>query len=103
MPFDALHPDAPVTPDLTEPSPEALAYILRNKELWPTPFRQQGWDFRHGRSCAVGLCYDVWGIAIVDVESLHPAVNRGVFSCHYWGPWAPHVTPEQVAAAILDK
>lgn len=57
MPFDALQPDTAV-PDLTKPTPEALAYVLRHKELWPADFGP--WMFASCEHCAIGLANKLW-------------------------------------------
>ena len=43
--------------DLTRPSLEGLAYILRHKELWPKNFE---WEFYRCDRCAMGLAYRLW-------------------------------------------
>lgn len=40
------------TPDLTVPSLEGLAYLLRHRELWPEGFE---WAFDDCKTCAMGL------------------------------------------------
>jgi len=44
--------------DVATPSLSSLAFILRNKELWPDDFH---WDFWNCSTCAMGLAMEVWG------------------------------------------
>lgn len=60
---DALKALAPV--DLSKPSLEALAYLLRHKELWPAGFE---WNFDECDTCAIGLTTRVWDVAVSDMQ-----------------------------------
>ncbi len=53
MPFDGTPP----VPDLSVPSLENLAYVLRHRETWPQGFV---WDYRYSPSCAMGLTHMLW-------------------------------------------
>lgn len=44
-------------PDLTKPSLEGLAYLLRRKDLWPKGFV---WDWGKLNHCAIGLAARHW-------------------------------------------
>lgn len=44
--------------DLSKPSSKALAYLLRNPQLWPKGFV---WDYTCNSGCAMGLADRVWG------------------------------------------
>jgi hypothetical protein len=44
-------------PVLIRPSLVALAYVLRNKERWPSDFI---WDYRFPAGCPLGLYFRVW-------------------------------------------
>lgn len=60
MPFDSLK-ELETNPDLTKPSMEALAYVLRHQETWP---EGHTWDFAFPLSptqCGTEGC--AWGIA----------------------------------------
>jgi hypothetical protein len=48
-----------IHPDLSKPSPAALAYILRHKELWPPGFE---FDYSDCCYCAMGLADQLWQI-----------------------------------------
>ncbi len=53
MPFDGTPP----IPDLSVPSLENLAYMLRHRETWPEGFR---WSYRNYNTCALGLADQMW-------------------------------------------
>lgn len=44
--------------NLSKPTIEGLAYILRHEEEWPEDFH---WDFSSHRTCALGLMSEKWG------------------------------------------
>lgn len=54
MPFD-LKPT--IKPDLSTPTLEGLAYILRHKEEWPRGFK---WDYENCAQCAMGMTVEIW-------------------------------------------
>jgi hypothetical protein len=105
----------PATPDLTKPSPRALAHILRDKTLWPP-----GFEFGFGKcaTCALAIEAKTWpeefpvpspwyaarALGISDQESLRifmdrrVAVKRGWFSTAGWDP--ANLTPEAIAADL---
>lgn len=65
MPFDTL--PAHTTPDLSQPTADALAYVLRHREMWPVGFGP--WDYRTCATCAVGLAHRLWGThELIDVS-----------------------------------
>jgi hypothetical protein len=41
----------------SKPSLQALAFMLRNKETWPSNFK---WNFSFCENCAIGLAYRTW-------------------------------------------
>lgn len=91
MPFDS-------TPT-AEPSFTELARILRHKEEWPEGFE---WDYRYGRSCAIGLADRLWG---PQRRFRIPAeIYAGVYCPQRWYGWLCPPTaqpkPEWVADAI---
>lgn len=45
------------TPDLTRPTLEGLAWLLRHKEAWPEGF---SWYFPDCSRCAMGLASRIW-------------------------------------------
>ena len=73
-----------VTPDLTQPSKEALIHLLRHKETWP-----QGFDFLFVSACrcAMGLAVAVWPEQVrhynaYDVSAaigIHPSTGQRIF------------------------
>jgi hypothetical protein len=52
-----LMSDTRTAPDLSKPSFEGLAYLLRHKEFWPEGF---AWDYSEIRKCAIGLTNSYW-------------------------------------------
>ena len=44
--------------DLSKPSVKGLAYLLRNKQLWPAGFI---WEYQYHCGCAMGLAKRMWG------------------------------------------
>ncbi len=112
MPFDTttttlLHHNTEAAPDLSTPSIEALAWMLRRRELWPTAFKKREWDFTHRCTCAVGLADCLWGVDRVNralfFGPLFPAIQNNVFAADSdLYPVAGLATPEDVADQ-LDK
>ena len=45
-------------PDLTTPSTQGLAWLLRHREHWPKGFV---WTYTHCTGCAMGLAHRLWG------------------------------------------
>lgn len=43
--------------DLSKPSLEALAHVLRHREMWPAKFK---WRYNNCDSCAMGLAKQLW-------------------------------------------
>ena len=43
--------------DLSKPSLESLAWLLRHREMWPKGFE---WDYMHCPTCAMGMAYALW-------------------------------------------
>lgn len=59
-----MKPDQIVKPSLT-----ALAFVLRNWELWPPGFR---WNYDYCETCALGMARKLWpasALAIADFRS----------------------------------
>jgi hypothetical protein len=48
-------------PDLSQPSVQALAYLLRHPELWPADFR---FDFFDLDRCAIGLASELEALLV---------------------------------------
>jgi hypothetical protein len=53
MPFDGKS----FVPDLTVPSLENLAFMLRHRETWPADFE---WNYVYLETCAIGLADRMW-------------------------------------------
>jgi hypothetical protein len=106
MPFDGtLNQRLP--PDLTEPSLEGLAYLLRHKKLWPTYFK---WDFleilttrrlSHTRASTL--------VAFIASAEVHDCGSRGCaigLACLMWprqfaGAWVSNSTMSKSVSRIL--
>lgn len=56
----------------------ALAFILRNKELWPKGFE---WDYNNCNKCAMGLAKNLWDWKMEEVPYLR---GRAVFLIDYF-------------------
>lgn len=46
--------------DLSKPSLEGLAFLLRHQELWPKGFV---WNYADCSKCAMGMAHDLWAVA----------------------------------------
>lgn len=100
-----------------EPSLPNLSYVLRHKEYWPEGFE---WDYRYPSSCAIGLCEELYGQRVSQLDgSLEISVGsvRGegnsfsdifcntretyrVFGFSLWPLVHSDITPEIVADRI---
>lgn len=49
-------------PDLSTPSLEGLAYLLRHPEKWPEGFK---WDYSECSQCAMGLAFHLWNSQVI--------------------------------------
>ena len=88
--------DAP--PDLSEPTLEGLAWLLRHREAWPVGF---GWHLKWRDTCAQGLGDLFWGkVAVNDLLATVPLFScRRIFHRGSW--WHPErITSEMVADRI---
>ncbi len=98
----------PELPDLTKPSPRALAYILRDKTLWPP-----GFEFHYGRcaTCALQIAHLQWPEEIPSPSSWYVAgaldINIltaiRIFMCRpskVLPGWFETGTPEAIAADL---
>src|ERR1700733_15343039 len=103
---------AETAPDLSKPSLEGLAWLLRHKERWPTSFQ---WNFSEANSCGIGLARREWSSYQSMMQSFaqhHPPFGltlpqtvaifyRGAglnLLCWLRAKW--RVTPEMVAERI---
>ena len=86
-------------PDLTKPSVEGLAYILRHTEEWPEGFT---WDYGRLGGCALALTDSRWGLN----DSYESAAALGLTSDQRWeiffALWGQtdNPEPEDVATAL---
>ena len=58
-----------------KPSLSTLAFILRNRELWPEDFE---WEFSSCRKCAMGLAHVMWPSVVKDTCSEAMAIAFGI-------------------------
>lgn len=93
MPFDGVP-----KPDLSMPSLENLAYVLRHRETWPPDFE---WDYRKLSCCAVGLSIRLWGCGYYIPSAIVVGVRPWRF-CFLLPVLIRLVKPEHVADAIDD-
>lgn len=114
MPFD------PSPPDLSMPSIEGLAWVLRHREAWP---KRHNWDFsitlrpRYTQcwrecgtaGCALGIAKRLWGIEASDyaAANLFGISTKAADAIFYGGAYGvattKDVTPEMVADMIDRK
>jgi len=89
----------------SKPSLRTLAYVLRNRELWPAGFE---WDYRACGTCALGVANRLWGITNTSDEleayfglsvreAEHIFINDALLGRRVLGG---DVTPAQVADLI---
>lgn len=83
---------APRVPDLTKPSLEGIAYVLRHKELWPKNFQ---WDFAWRPTCALGLGDLLWPEESLWWEDKFVDGHTNIFNAFYVGGYLK--TSDQVA------
>lgn len=95
---------------LTKPSLRNLAFLLRNRFLWPESFK---WDYSRQDTCAMGLCEAVWGkkpseLGLCSFFTEFRLFLTGQNHRKIWGVRIPFtgifrdVTPEMVADRIED-
>src|SRR4051812_15081819 len=86
--------------DLSKPSLQALAYILRHRELWPEGFR---WEFTDCTKCAMGLAIRLWHIhdsPCTGTMCEYFPISRPEAHHLFLGYSHPSITPEMVADRI---
>ena len=95
----------PVAPDLSRPSLEALAYILRNRHLWPSGFV---FSYNSCSQCAMGLARRAWPESIETESPYDMAGALGVsivsaqqiFMMRRSKPERDNFTPEAIASDL---
>ena len=102
------------TPDLSTPSLEGLAWLLRHKEAWPRGFV---WDYNCCDQCAAGIAALLWKecafrtsvnwVSEVAAMWSMPLVYGGLGSARYIFANPGHgrlsdITPEVVASRIEE-
>ncbi len=92
MPFDGT----PTKPDLSAPTLEGLAWLLRHKEEWPEGFV---WGFGSCSTCAMGVADKTWG-SFWDTPGSIQIAATGAFAVGTYGLPSSRVTPEMVANRI---
>jgi len=95
------HQQFTIVPDLSKPSLEGLAYILRHKELWPKNFKRKGWEFTDCSRCAMGLACRLWRIEDFDLATIAGEFNiRWEDAYKIFIVKGAEITPEIVARRI---
>jgi hypothetical protein len=109
MPFD--FPADPSTIELAK-SLENLAFILRDRRLWPKGFE---WNYKNCNSCAIGMAAKLWGkesvygwgederTAWLPNGTIHSNASNRIFTelrRHIGKNSMSEITPEDVADAI---
>ena len=61
MKHEPIKTEADALLDLSKPSLEALAFMLRHREMWPGGFE---WNYNECSTCAVGMARRLWESSI---------------------------------------